>query len=154
MNDYGEKKRKKLTNRDISVWKSDIFYLYMLCLSKGANRKVPTESFSRSQVYWEFVPDTWCIKTELCFSTFCFDSGDSKPTCPRWWERFGWFINRAPDQKCVLALKRLMLDKPTVKFQSFKSGSVTWELYWRDLTPVFKAVKVKTSMNTPRVVGF
>lgn len=42
-----------------------------------------TESWSRPQVFGEFVPDTWYIKTECCCSMFSFNSGLSQLTCTR-----------------------------------------------------------------------
>lgn len=65
-------------------------------------------------VFWEFVPDLWSIEPERCLCMFSSDSGDRQQTLPTRSEKVWMIRSGAEDQKCILALNRSVLCKPTV----------------------------------------
>ncbi len=81
---FGSKKYKKVENKGKAVH-SKILTLLQLWFQR-------TESCSRPAFFGRFVPNIWSIKTERCFSTFSFYSGDRKRTRLRQSERSGRFV--------------------------------------------------------------
>ncbi len=59
-----------------------------------------SESWSRLPVCLEFVPDMWCIKIELFFFMFCFDTTPVRGTLPEV-ERSEWFVTEQQKYTCA-----------------------------------------------------